>query len=125
MKALCVLLALMASTARAEGDAGIPFTLFDDYNCVSAPPMQQVDGGWLASDQRKARIDCALAGAQGELNDWRPGKAAVLPAPTGFVLLPSHGVLALLSSAVTAYLAVVTSRASKGCKAVLNPLGGC
>ena len=48
----------MAGQARGQADGG--FTLFTDYNCPDAPPMSQVDGGWLATDARKARIDCAL-----------------------------------------------------------------
>jgi hypothetical protein len=117
---------LCSLSARAE-DGGTPFTLFDDYHCVDAPPMQQVDGGWLATDARKARIDCALLGANGELHDWRPSSKPPAQTPTvqPFQLLPSHGVLAVLSAAVTSYLAIVTSRAQRNCRGTFNPFGGC
>jgi hypothetical protein len=85
--------------------------------------MVQIDGGWLMSDARKARIDCGLAGANVEVHSWRD-KELNRP-PAGFPLLPSHGVLALLGALFTAELAVIKSRAEQGCRAVANPFAGC
>jgi hypothetical protein len=85
--------------------------------------MMPVDGGWLASDARKARIDCGLAGANVEVHTWRDKE---MSAPSSsFRLLPSHGVLALLGALLTAEVAVIKSRASQGCRAVANPFAGC
>jgi hypothetical protein len=122
-KSCAVLVALMASTAPAQ-DAG--FTLFDDYRCQNALPMAQVDGGWWASDARKQRIDCALAGAQGELNEWRPHKTDIAPtSPAAFQLQVSHGVIGLLTAVLTTYLAVVKTRADQHCRGAANPFGAC
>lgn len=86
--------------------------------------MAQTDGGWLATDARKARIDCGLIGAQAELNEWRPGKEGPAPAP-GFTLQPSHGVFALISAIITGEISIIVNRSGKGCKAVANPFAPC
>jgi hypothetical protein len=124
-------LVLLISQAQAEGsldggaapdagESGGPLmTLFLDYGCPEAPPMVQVDGGWIASDARKARIDCGLAGANVEVHSWRDKEAA--RASPSFQLLPSHGVIAILGALVTGEIAVIKSRASQGCRAVANP----
>lgn len=114
---------LLALPASAQ-DGGT-FTLYDDYHCPEGPAMVQVDGGWLATDLRKARIDCALLGAQGELDSWRPGKLTDAPQPSTFQLLPSHGVLAALGSLATWYLKTILDRAQKNCRGVANPFEKC
>lgn len=115
----------MVSGARAEGPAVPQVTLGDDYHCPEAPPVGPgPDGTWVMSDARRRRIDCMLAGAQAELDDWRPSKDHAPPS-RGFSLQPSHGVFALVSAVLTTYLAIVKSRADRNCRGVLNPLAGC
>ena len=123
-KPFAAFLLLWACLARAE-DGGLPFTLFDDYRCPPAPPMSKVDGGWLATETRKQRIDCGLAGANAELHEWRPKAEAAPAKDPGFQLQASHGVLSILSAILTAELAVITNRASRGCRAVANPFASC
>lgn len=119
-----------------SGTSGVPITaptlisLFKDYGCNEAPPMVQValpDGGqgWLATDARKRRIDCALAGAQGELNAWRPSPTAIGPKNQGFQFSLSHGVVGLITATITTYLAVVKTRADQHCRGAANPFGPC
>lgn len=111
-------------TARAQ-DGG--FTLFADYNCPQAPPCEATDAGIsLCPNSRLRRIDCALNGAQGELDVWRPEvKPEVIPPQQGFQLQASHGVISLVVALITTELAVIKSRADQNCKAVANPFAGC
>lgn len=115
-----------------SGTSDAPFTLFSDYSCPPAPPMAQIslpdggNGGWLATDARKARIDCALAGAQAELVAWRPTPAAGGPKKDqGFQFQISHGVVGLITAAITTYLSVVKVRADQHCRGAANPFGPC
>lgn len=112
MKTLAAILVLTLAYPAGAQDAGFQITLGDDYQCVPAPPMVQTDGGWLATDARKLRIDCMLTGAQVELNDWRPRKD-VKPIQAGFQWQNSHTVLTLtgaLTALLTAYIQNRTAR---------------
>lgn len=119
---LIFLLALPVFAQDADGGTG--FTLYQDYNCPDAPPWQQADGGWLASDARKERINCALNGAQGELDAWR-GKTKDTKIDTSFTWKTEHWVISILSAILSSEITIIASRSSRGCKAVANPFVSC
>jgi hypothetical protein len=122
---LCCAIPAFAQDAGAAVDAGLAentlvFSLYDDYRCPPAPPCERSDAGtWICSDARISRENCGLAGANVEVHSWRDREMA--RASSGFQLLPSHGVLALIGAVLTAEIAVIKSRASQGCRAVANP----
>lgn len=69
--------ALLLSLPAGAQDGG-RLTLFTDYGCQEAPAPVAVDGGWLLTDARAGRVNCALAGAQAELDVYRD--AGTVPA---------------------------------------------
>jgi hypothetical protein len=124
------MLALALVLVLGQADAGMPldapqaskgFTLFDDYKCPAAPPPLQVDGSWVLSQARMDRIDCGLAGAQAEIDAWRPSAAPKVAPSSGFSLQPSHGVIALVGALITTELAIIKDRSAAGCRGVANP----
>lgn len=75
---LAIALSVTMATRALGQDGGIAR---DAYRCPTAPPAEQLDGGWFLPDAREARVSCLMAACaadRDELERQQSEQGAVL-----------------------------------------------